>query len=401
MSSIAVGALELTRADITHWSTNPQFQSTAVLSDIAGIVGRPLRVAVVRLDGIGDWVLTLPLLLALTAEPSVQSVTAVAPLRHAKLLNLSQGVEVHAESGLTILDPARPGGTLGKVVAVSRIGQRRAFEAGSRVRGTWDVVIAARWDTDLGQNARAWALGTGATILGFDPRSRSDATRTERAEASLMTLPLFDSRSAVHEIEHTRALSRHLGLRDRATEGYGAEYFQVGVQESNGVTMHVSSMEPKRRWPAANWREIARHLTGNGVRVTLVGGPEDAHLHSIISEGLGPLIRSVAGEVGLADLPRVLAQSSLFIGNDSGPMHIAASIGIATLVVSPHPIGGDDSHRNSPTRYGPWGTQSRVVRPERVSSICSRACVATSPHCILAVTPQMVIEAVDAILPDI
>jgi ADP-heptose:LPS heptosyltransferase len=84
----------------------------------------------------------------------------------------------------------------------------------------------------------------------------------------------------------------------------------------------------------------------------------------------------------------------MYIGNDTGPMHIAAAAGVAVVAVFCHPIGGDALSAYSPARFAPVGVPSRIVRPATATPPCTSACVANEPHCITAVTVDEVLAAV-------
>lgn len=369
----------------------------ADLAALAAEKGRPLSVAVARFDGIGDWVLTLPLVSALAASPAVADLAVVAPAPWRGLLDRGVAGRFVPYGLGTILAPPPPGGVLGKVRAVAWPTGRAARAAGARDAGGVDVVVLPRWDTDLGSNARAWAAGTGAVLLGFDPAAVPGTTRRERRERRLLTAPVADAAPATHEIEHLRLLMDALGLGTDVRPGYGAEYFgvpRVADAEQPYVVVHALSNEPKRQWPPQRWREVAAALTrDHDVDVVLIGSAAERDRLGTIAEGLGPRVRVQAGQP-LAELPALLAAADSFVGNDSGPMHVAASLGVPVVAVSPHPEDGDPAHRNSPVRFGPWGVRTQVLRPATGLDRCRAGCVARTPHCITAVSVDQVLAAV-------
>ena len=111
-------------------------------------------------------------------------------------------------------------------------------------------------------------------------------------------------------------------------------------------------------WPAARFAEIARRLTGSGgilpgAAVFITGGADEAGMAEPLIEAI-PEARRIDG-FGL-DLPTtgaVLRRCALFIGNDSGLMHLAAAAGTPTLgLFGPSPEG----------LYAPWGANTAVAR---------------------------------------
>ena len=112
-----------------------------------------------------------------------------------------------------------------------------------------------------------------------------------------------------------------------------------------------------KTWPAERFAQVAIQLLGGplaGGRLMLVGGPDDgqaiAALRSVV-----PRERTIdlAGKVELLATYACLKRARLFIGNDSGLMHMAAAAGTPTIGL----FGPSDDRL-----YGPWGANTKVVR---------------------------------------
>jgi heptosyltransferase-2 len=88
----------------------------------------------------------------------------------------------------------------------------------------------------------------------------------------------------------------------------------------------------------------------------------------------------------------------LFIGNDSGPLHLAVAAGIPVVEISCHPADGDPNGENSPDRFGPFTSRCRIVRPERAKDPCQSSCASSQPHCIAQVSVAQVGHAVTSLL---
>ena len=87
----------------------------------------------------------------------------------------------------------------------------------------------------------------------------------------------------------------------------------------------------------------------------------------------------------------VLEQCDLFIGNDSGPAHLAAAMNCPTVVVSRHPRNGALDHSNSPARFAPRGGRVMVLQPASGMDDCTECCREAEAHCILQVTVDEVL----------
>lgn len=124
-----------------------------------------------------------------------------------------------------------------------------------------------------------------------------------------------------------------------------------------------------KRWPADRFAAMLnkltdRHAFGAPLAVVLVGAADEAALVEAVRSALvdrpsvpRPLI--VLGEPHLPVVAAVLERARLYIGNDSGLMHLAAACGTPTVgLFGPTPSA----------RYGPWGDRTLVVQPEGMAS---------------------------------
>jgi hypothetical protein len=81
--------------------------------------------------------------------------------------------------------------------------------------------------------------------------------------------------------------------------------------------------------------------------------------------------------------------------------HLAAAAKRPVVMISCHPKNGSLLEDTSPARFGPFGAECRVVQPESLLSPCQGKCCSHEPHCILAVTSEKVIAAVDDLIQEI
>jgi ADP-heptose:LPS heptosyltransferase len=118
---------------------------------------------------------------------------------------------------------------------------------------------------------------------------------------------------------------------DRAAAGAA-----LGGGVGPSVAVHPGATDPRRRWPARRLGELGRALAERGVRTVVLGGAGDAALVDEIRAGLGPAAADavdLAGRLSLSGMVGVLERVDLFVGNDSGPRHIAEAVGTPTVGV--------------------------------------------------------------------
>jgi lipopolysaccharide heptosyltransferase II len=104
-----------------------------------------------------------------------------------------------------------------------------------------------------------------------------------------------------------------------------------------------------KRWPLERYQELARRLIHElDAQILLIGGPGDVPLNQQLQDTLRvqeDAIINLTGKTSLGELAAQLEQCSLFIGNDSSPMHLAAAVNIPIIAI----FGP-----TSPQEYGPY-----------------------------------------------
>lgn len=204
----------------------------------------------------------------------------------------------------------------------------------------WAACVGTSWDlvVDLRGSALAWVLMAGRRVVY---RRRDETVHGVQALASLFGLRPPPPPSLWTTADHERRAA--------------------GVIPPGGAVLGVGPTANWRakEWPAARFVSLIEHLTGPrgllpGARVAVFGAAAER-------AAADPVLAAIPTErcidlVGTADLVTVAAclkRCDLYIGNDSGLMHMAAAMGTPTLgLFGP----GNEA------RYGPWGAWTAVVR---------------------------------------
>lgn len=162
------------------------------------------------------------------------------------------------------------------------------------------------------------------------------------------------------------------------------------------VAVHAGAGNITKQWPAEHFAAlIDLLLERDGVNVLLVGGPDDeAVSKEIQARVLRPEhVGSLAGQTTLAALPRVLLACAVYVGNDSGPKHIAGAIGVPTV--------GIHSGVVDATEWAPIGERSVAIRRNMSCSPCYFANAADCPRnlaCLTQLEPALVHRTVQTLL---
>jgi len=165
------------------------------------------------------------------------------------------------------------------------------------------------------------------------------------ARGPLLTHALPPPPASLHNAEAFLGLARALGCRVPSA-GPG---FHVGEEERGRaralldaagltgagplVALHVGASKAPRAWHAARFGELARRLCRRlDARVAVLAGPGEEALADVVARGLPGGSFVVCGPTGgVRRTAAILERCSLFVGSDSGPMHIAAALGVPTI----------------------------------------------------------------------
>ncbi len=99
------------------------------------------------------------------------------------------------------------------------------------------------------------------------------------------------------------------------------------------VAVHPGATDPRRCYPEERWGAVARTLADRGARVVVLGGPGDRERVDRVVAGIGTPVETVVGGTSLGGLLGTLRRCSMVLGNDSGPRHLAAAVGTPTVAV--------------------------------------------------------------------
>ena len=185
--------------------------------------------------------------------------------------------------------------------------------------------------------------------LGFDSRQWG-----ERDAARLTRLCPYPS-GLLHQSEISMVLARAAGAeRTPAPPYYVADAASVARAPAGTAYLHPGAGKVKNRWPAERFAAVARELLSHGNDVWLLEGPQDDGTAAAVIAALGRRLPIVRGE-SIPMLAARFARASLYIGNDTGPLHLAGAVGAPTLGI----YGWTD-----PREWAPVGHLVRSVRAD-------------------------------------
>lgn len=352
------------------------------------------RVLVVRLDELGDLVLTTPLLRELRRMlPTAHITLLVKPALH----NLVERCPYLDE--VQVYDWSHKPGRRALKLAAQKLWLRR-----------YDLAIVPRWDIDYYYGAVVSYLSGATMRIGYSERVSLERVLHDAGNDALFTQAVAD-RTLRHETERGLELLRQLGgdPQDSRLELWSDaedERVVTSLLAEHGVAAEEPLLacapgagEAKRIWPTTSMAEVGRCLaTRYGARIVLIGGPGEEALAEPIHAAVGAATIDAIGRLTLRQTAALLRRCRLLVCNDSGPMHMGAAVGVPILAISCHPLTGLQSHYNSPLRFGPWGVPNRVLQPPGPTFPCSIDCSSPDAHCITQVSVAQVQTAAAELL---
>ncbi|MFB3921739.1 MAG: glycosyltransferase family 9 protein [Terriglobia bacterium] len=341
------------------------------------------RILLIRLRSIGDIVLLTPALRLLKEWRPDLHVSVVVESRFRELLENNPDVN-------EILDPGAGSGwsrLASKARAIREI-RRRKFALCVNLHGGPTSSLLTSW------SGARWKAG-------FEHFRRRGVYQVLIPDARTIL-----NKPTIHTAEHQASALFHLGLPRK--EIPGARLF-VGPNEESAwkerrvsiglptegeyAVLHPTALYFTKQWAPENFARLGQYLEHDiGLPVIYSCGPGEAAALDAVEKASGGSVRRVEG-ASLNLFAAALAAARIFIGNDSGPAHMAAALGRPGVVI----FGSSSS-----TIWGPWplGGGWETVQNDYECNPCpgDRCYRFERPECILSVSYDQVRAAVDRVL---
>lgn len=151
------------------------------------------------------------------------------------------------------------------------------------------------------------------------------------------------------------------------------------------VVLHPGTSAPARAWPAERFRSTCTRLTELGYHVVVTGGPSERDLTAHVADGEG---QDLGGLLDLEELAGVLAGAEAVVVGNTGPAHLAAAVGTPVVSLFAPTVPA--------VRWAPYGVRSVLLGDQDAACRGSRALVCPVPGhpCLTTVQPRDVVAAV-------
>lgn len=151
------------------------------------------------------------------------------------------------------------------------------------------------------------------------------------------------------------------------------------------VYMNPLARWESKCWLAPRWSTLCDRLMATGITPVLAGGPSDQpYLDAIAGRMIRPAVIA-AGRLGLTSSVALMKKAAVYVGVDTGPMHMAAMVGTPVVALF------GPTH---PERVGPYRVQSTLVRDEGLDCLCCRKRTCEHMRCMQNISVVTVHEAI-------
>lgn len=344
------------------------------------------RLLIVRLSAMGDVIHTLPAAQALREAFPRALIGWLIEERWAELL-CAPGAPRHGPRSAQ-----RP--LADWVHTVNLVGWRKSLFTIStlqQIAKVWNDVRASRYDVavDLQGAIRSAVLArwSGARLVygAAEPRESPASLWYTHPVIARGAHVIEQNLSIAEAVTQTKAKASLVHFpRDPKAER------RIDQQLSAAAIGEFAILNPgagwgAKRWPAQRYGQVAKALGAHGLPSILNCGPGEASLAlaaEAASEGAAKTMRC-----SITDLIALTRRAKLFIGGDTGPLHLAAALRVPVVAI----FGP-----TNPARNGPYGTRSIVLRhPESPTSHSRRA---APDEGMLEISAQAVVDAARTLL---
>jgi ADP-heptose:LPS heptosyltransferase len=346
-------------------------------------------VLILRLDRLGDVLMSLPALAALRAALPHARLTLVVGRWCESIARRAPVDEVLVWSAPWVGRRAEGADSLLGLVRRAQALRARSFDLALDLQG--DVratllmaVCGARRRVGYANTGGGWLL-THAVPLD---ESVSWVEQNHRAVARAVGETGVPARVTLLS-DQERAAARQL-LVDRV----GARGPWVGLHPSGG--------RPIKQWDLARWASVASGLAQRfGARIVLTGSAADRSLTTTLRSVLGDSAVDLAGTLDVDQALAVISVLDLFLSSDTGPMHMACAVDTPSVSL----FGPSDAARYFSGGAGGRGSRHVVVRPDLWCSPCNlirrppAECQAASqPDCLARISAEEVLARASDVL---
>jgi lipopolysaccharide heptosyltransferase II len=352
------------------------------------------RLLAIRLDNVGDVLMTSPALALLASRLPQARVTLLASPSGAALQPFLEGVHDAIAYDAPWVASSGVAGDLQADLAFAQQLRERAFDAAVIFTVCTQSALPAAMLCRLGGIPRVLAhcrenpYRLVSHWVRDDERPGPSMRHEVRRQLDLLAeIGLVPSSPADERLR--------FALRDGDAATVQARLRMLGVQpHERYLVLHPGATAPSRRYPPESFAAAATQLVRDGgLRIVLVGTAADAPALAQVERALPAHTRAVslAGALDLGELAALISQAAVVLCNNSAAAHLSAAVGTPAVV----------AYALTNPQHTPWAARARVLSHDVPCRNCLRSvCPQVHHRCLREVAPEQMASAALSLLAE-
>lgn len=347
------------------------------------------RILCIRLDSLGDMVMTTPALNALKAanpQRHLTLMTSTAGAAIAPHLPMIDEVMIYEAPWLKATAPRQSSRPEFEMVQVLR---DRAFDAA--------IIFTVYSQNPLPSAFMCYLADIPLRLAHCRENPYQLLTHTIRdPEPDQLT-----RHEVQRQLDLVASIGAHLpegethltvGISPLAEYRMGLRLRELGLtSEAPWIVIHPGATAPSRRYSPEQFAAVARSLQSQGMAIVFTGDASERDLVESIRHQMQAPSISLVGQLDIAELIALVKAAPLLLCNNTGPVHLAAAVGTSVV----------DLYALTNLQHTPWQVPHRLLFHDVPCRICYRSiCPEGHHHCLELVTPDQVVAAVLELLAE-
>ena len=245
----------------------------------------------------------------------------------------------------------------------------------------------------------AWMGNPPPNIAAVDEKLLTKNIITTREQVSEAEKAFYVLTAAGFKVEDTS-----MELWFNSADAISAKNFIKNIAPDRlKIVLGLGAGDNSRKYPAEQWIEALKEIAKDNVHFIIIGGKSESEDARTAAKNLpADKITDLTGKTTLRETAALIAAADMYMGNDTGVMHMACAAKRKVIVIYRE---AKDKETDKPgllseyRRFPPWQNNAEVLRPEHALDECAEnhgrygGCVRHEAHCIKSVPPEEIVAA--------
>ena len=276
----------------------------------------------------------------------------------------------------------------------------------------FDVCFIPRWDIDY-YFAQFLSYMSGSKIrIGYSENLYQGKKDSDHGASLFLTNKIVNPQNIVHEVERNLYMltACNLKVKDTNIEVWYNHTevlkFETLIKNFVGnrklIAVVNGGRERNKNYPKELFLQALKLINHkHKCKFVYLGGKDYFEVGEFLREGLGKnKILNLAGQTNLRETCAIISKTSMYVGTDTGTMHIAAALKIPVIMLEHQAKDIPITFINYVARFYPYQVSKIIIQPEKALEPCKNfvyitGCIVNKPHCITQIKPENISAASD------